>query len=120
VRDPEKLKVMAEARQLAFATYAATASFPDAERFGLISQMRRAAVSVGGNIVEGSHRVGNRAFVAFLHNALSSAAELHYYVEISSHLGFGKRVELDSLLARATTCKKMLSRLIVSLRDRGD
>jgi four helix bundle protein len=44
MRDPEKLKVLAEARELAVATYAATVGFPDAERFGLISQMRRAAV----------------------------------------------------------------------------
>ncbi|HEV8496742.1 MAG TPA: four helix bundle protein [Gemmatimonadaceae bacterium] len=54
MRDPKKLRVLAEARQLAFATYAATAGFPDAERYGLTSQMRRAAISVGGNIVEGA------------------------------------------------------------------
>ena len=120
MRDPEKLKVLAEARELAFATYAATAGFPDAERFGLISQMRRAAVSVGGNIVEGSHRAGNRAFVAFLHNSLSSAAELQFYIEVAAHLGFGKRSELDALHARATACKKMLARLISALRRRGD
>jgi four helix bundle protein len=120
VRDPEKLKVLAEARELAFATYAATAGFPDAERFGLISQMRRAAVSVGANIVEGSHRAGNRAFVAFLHNSLGSVAELRFYIEISAHLGFGQRAELDALHARATACKKMLARLISALRRRGD
>jgi four helix bundle protein len=120
VRDPEKLKVLAEARELAFATYAATAGFPDTERFGLISQMRRAAVSVAGNTVEGSHRAGNRAFVAFLHNSLSSAAELQFYIEVAAHLGFGKRSELDALHARATTCKKMLACLISALRRRGD
>lgn len=120
MRDPEKLKVLAEARQLAFATYAATAEFPDAERFGLISQMRRAAISVGGNIVEGCHRAGNRALIAFLHNSLSSAAELLFYIEIAAHLGFGRRSDLKALHARAITCKKMLARLIATLRRRGD
>jgi four helix bundle protein len=120
VRDPRKLKVLAEARKLAFATYAATAQFPDSERFGLVSQMRRAAVSVGGNIVEGCHRAGNRALVAFLHNSLSSVAELQFYIEISAHLGFGQRRELKALHERATLCKKMLARLITNLRRRGD
>jgi len=120
MRDPKKLKVLAEARELAFATYAATAEFPDAERFGLISQMRRAAVSVGGNIVEGSHRAGNRALIAFLHNSLSSAAELQFYIEVAAHLRFGKRSDLKALHVRSTQCKKMLARLITNLRRRGD
>ena len=59
--------------------------------------MRRAAVSVGANIVEGCHRLGNRVFVAFLHNSLGSAAELHFYVEIAAELGFGQRAELLAL-----------------------
>jgi four helix bundle protein len=120
VRDPKKLKVLSEARELAFETYSVTANFPDAERFGLISQMRRASVSVGGNIVEGCHRAGNRALIAFLHNSLSSAAELQFYIELAAHLRFGTLSDLKSVHARATTCKKMLARLITDLRRRGD
>ncbi len=120
MRDPEKLTVLAEARELAFATYAATMRFPNSERFGLTSQMRRAAVSVGGNIVEGCHRAGNRALIAFLHNALGSAAELQFYVEIAARLEFGHGTELKAVHQRVTSCKKMLSRLIVSLRNRTD
>jgi four helix bundle protein len=82
--------------------------------------MRRAAASVGSNIVEGCHRAGNRAFVVFLHNALGSAAELQFQIELALELGFGNRDELDSLHTRATDCKKMLARLIASLRRRGD
>ncbi len=114
--NPAKLRVLAEARELAIETYATTARFPNAERFGLTAQMRRAAVSVGSNIVEGCHRAGNRAFLMFLHNALGSAAELQYQVELALQLGFGNRAELESLHARATDCKKMLSRLITKLR----
>ena len=116
MRNPAKLRVLAEARELALETYATTARFPNAERFGLTAQMRRAAVSVGSNIVEGCHRAGNRAFLMFLHNALGSAAELQYQVELALQLGFGNRAELESLHARATDCKKMLSRLITKLR----
>ena len=86
MRNPAKLRVLAEARDLAIETYAMTARFPNAERFGLTAQMRRAAVSVGSNIVEGCHRAGNRAFLMFLHNALGSAAELQYQVELALQL----------------------------------
>ncbi len=120
MRNPADLRVLGEARELAIETYLATARFPGAERFGLTAQMRRAAVSIGSNIVEGCHRASNRAFVVFLFNALGSAAELQFQVELAVQLGFGGRVELESLHARATDCKKMLSRLIASLRRRGN
>jgi four helix bundle protein len=63
MRNPADLRVLGEARELAIETYLSTARFPGAERFGLTAQMRRAAVSIGSNIVEGCHRAGNRAFV---------------------------------------------------------
>ena len=120
MRDPVKLRVLAEARELVFATYAATARFPNDERFGLTAQMRRAAVSIGSNIVEGCHRAGNRAVIVFLHNALGSAAELQFQIELALPLRFGEQVELEALHKRATACKKMLSLLIARLRLRGD
>jgi|SRR5215467_7469748 len=86
------------------------------ERFGLTAQMRRAAVSIGSNIVEGCHRASNRAFVAFLYQALGSAAELQFQIEVARQLGYGDLVGLDELHRRATDCKKMLTRLIVRLR----
>jgi len=105
---------------LAVATYAATAHFPDEERFSLTAQMRRAAISVGSNIVEGCHRSGKRALIAFLHNALGSAAELEFQIELAMRLEFGKRSELEALHTQSTDCKKMLSRLIAALRSRGN
>ncbi len=86
---------------MAIATYSATARFPNAERFGLTSQMRRAAVSIGSNVVEGCHRAGNRAFVVFLYNALGSAAELQFQIELALELSFGDRGGLESLHGRA-------------------
>jgi four helix bundle protein len=120
MRNPADLRVVSEARKVAVATYVATARFPDVERFGLTAQMRRAAVSVGSNIVEGCHRASNRAFVVFLYNALGSAAELQFQIELAVEFGFGDRSELEALHAGTTDCKKMLSRLIASLARRGD
>ncbi len=120
MRNPSQLRVLHEARQLAIATYDATARSPNAERYGLTAQMRRAAVSVGSNIVEGCHRSGNRALIVFLHNALGSAAELQFQVEIARHLRFGALTDLDALHERATDCKKMLTRLIAHLRRSDD
>ena len=120
MRDPAKLRVLDDARDLAVATYAATGRFPREERFGLTAQMRRAAVSIGSNIIEGCHRSGNRALIAFLHNALGSAAELQFQIELAARLEFGQRSELKALHEQSTRCKKMLSRLITALRKRGD
>ena len=61
---------------MAEALYKLTAQFPPDERFGLISQMRRAAVSVASNIAEGQARQGKREFVQFLSHAEGSLAEL--------------------------------------------
>lgn len=100
------------------ATYRVTARFPTSERFGLTAQMRRASVSIGSNVVEGCYRVTNRAFLVFLHQAIGSAAELQFQIELAQQLSFGDPNELTALHAKATDSKKMLSRLISSLRSR--
>jgi four helix bundle protein len=120
MRNPATLRVTSEARELVIATYRVTSRFPSFERFGLTTQMRRAAISVGSNIVEGCHRGTNRAFLAFLYQGLGSAAELQFQVELAQQLEFGDRNELNLLHGQATDCKKMLSRLISSLRSRRD
>ena len=116
MRNPSRLRVFAEAEELVVALYAATYRFPGAERFGLTAQMRRAAVSIGSNIAEGCHRQGSRALSAFLYQALGSAAELQFQIRIARRLSFGDDAEMRAVLVRVTGCKKMISRLIVSLR----
>ena len=120
MRDPQKLNVVPAAAELAVAVYRATANFPREERFGLTAQIRRSAISIGSNIVEGCHRQGNRAFLAFLHQALGSAAELEFQLRIALELGFADALALDSVRDLANKVKRMLIKLIASLRTKGD
>ena len=120
MRDPAKLRLVPAAEDLAVDTYLVTAAFPSTERFGLTAQIRRAAVSVGSNVVEGSQRQGNRAFVAYLHQALGSAAEMQFQLRIAVRLRFGDPEAIRVLLDQANHVQRMLARLIVTLREKGD
>src|SRR5262245_50817377 len=105
MRDPYKLKVVPAARQLAVAVYRTTRDFPREERFGLTSQIRRSAISIGSNIIEGCHRQGNRAFLAFLHQALGSAAELEFQLGIAVDLRFADATTLEPVQDLANKVK---------------
>ena len=75
MRTHEKLDVWKKAIDFVVAVYKATESWPKEERFGLTSQIRRAAVSVPTNIAEGAARYSNKEFAYFLSNAQGSAGE---------------------------------------------
>jgi four helix bundle protein len=83
-----ELKVWQEGMDLVVRIYALTADFPAAERYGLVQQMRRAAVSVPSNIAEGYGRRTPRQRYHFLENALGSIFELETQVELSTRLAF--------------------------------
>jgi four helix bundle protein len=82
-RDHRKLNVFAQADDLFFAVYAATATFPAEERYGLCTQIRLAAVSVAANIVEGCARRTTREYLQFVNVATGSAAEISYFLDLS-------------------------------------
>ena len=87
-RDHRKLRVFTQADQLVLHVYKISAGFPAAERFGLQSQLRRPALSVATNVVEGSARRTQREYAHFLNIAASSAAEAEYLIDVSRRLGF--------------------------------
>jgi four helix bundle protein len=82
------LKAWKESIVLVEHIYEATRSFPKEELFGLVSQMRRAAVSVPANIAEGSARQGTKELLQFLSIASASLSELDTHVEIAIRLGY--------------------------------
>ena len=118
-RDHTKLKVFGMADDLVVTIYRATSGFPREERYGLAAQMRRAAVSVPTNIVEGSTRRSTRDYVHFLVIALGSASEVQYLVSLSHRLEFLSKLDRDDLDARYATLVRSLQRLVDSLQERA-
>jgi four helix bundle protein len=88
MQNAANLRVTGEASTLAVAIYRATNRFPASERFGLTSQMRRSAVSIGSNIAEGCGRFGNRELVHFLQMAQGSASELEFQAQVAMDLEY--------------------------------
>lgn len=88
MRNPHDLAVFRSADELVLAVYAATASFPGEERYGLTQQIRRAAVSVASNIVEGCSRESQADFRRFIEIATGSAMELQYQLSLASRLRY--------------------------------
>jgi len=116
LRDHTKLRAFELADQLALETYRATQGFPVDERFGLVSQMRRAAVSVPSNIVEGCARSTEADYVRFLDIAFGSCRELAYQITLATRLGFIEDAHADALTRLADETSKVLGGLIRSIR----
>lgn len=96
---------------LAKKVYLLTRGFPHTEKFGLISQMRRAAVSVPSNIAEGQARHTRREFIQFLSHAEGSLAELETQVILSVELGFCTLEDIQEITSLTTELSKMLDSL---------
>ena len=91
----EKLQVWQEARGLAKAVYQLTQTFPDSEKYGLVSQIRRASISVASNIAEGAGRSGEKERQQFYRMAYSSLMELLNQLIISVDLDFLAKEDVD-------------------------
>ena len=95
--------------------YQVTNNFPIEERFGLVNQMRRAAVSVPSNLAEGHARTGTNEFKHFVSIALGSTAELETQILLSAELGYLKASAKEQLLGEIDIVGKMLRGLHKSL-----
>jgi four helix bundle protein len=117
MRDHTKLRAFEMADEVAGLVYQVTMAFPKEELYGLTSQMRRAAVSVPSNIVEGCARDSQADYLRFLTVAFGSLRELHYQIGLSKRLGF--LCNQDSLLIEPmiVETEKVLNGLIRALRE---
>lgn len=120
MQDSRRLNVWQEAHQLALAAYRATHAFPDEERYGLASQMRRCSVSIASNIAEGCGRGTDADFARFLHIAMGSASEFEYQTLLAADLGYLDADERASLASSAQAVKRMLAALLKRLNQRAD
>jgi four helix bundle protein len=110
------LAVWQRSIELTIAVYQLTATFPDSERFGLTSQMRRAAVSVASNIAEGYGRSTTGEYLQFLGHARGSNSEIETQIVISKALNFGSDTMLQSTEGLCSEVGRMLCALMKSLR----
>lgn len=116
MQDFRKLKVWQKAHATTLSVYTATDKFPVGERFGLTSQMRRAAASIAANISEGCGRSSDADFGRFLHHAMGSASELEYFLLLARDLKFLDKTTHERVTTDAQEIKRMLASLIARLK----
>jgi four helix bundle protein len=116
-RNHEQLRVFREAHELAIAVYQQSQGFPKDEWFGLRSQVRRAAVSIPCNIVEGNARETSRDYLRFLHIALGSSCEFDHLMSLVRELNMTSRSDWETLQERCKGVSRQLQRLIRSLSE---
>jgi four helix bundle protein len=117
MRDFRKLDVWHNSMDIVQYTYKLLSQFPDKERFGLISQMSRCAVSIPSNIAEGCSRSSQVEFLRFLEIALGSAFELETQLIISFKLGYIPDVEYDNLVEKLNLLQKRINALRQSVKN---
>ncbi len=102
-------------KEIALQVYEITRGFPKEELYGLVMQMRRAAVSISSNIAEGFARFHNKEYRQFLYIALGSCAELETQLEISSELGYLDQATKSAVLEKLDHEARMVKNLIKKL-----
>ncbi len=112
------LLVWQKGMTLAKDVYNVTRGFPRDEKFGLVSQMRRAAVSIPSNIAEGQARKTTNEFVQFISHSEGSVAELETQLLLSAELGFCNQSKATEILALLAELRKMLNALRRTLQKR--
>ena len=112
----KNLKVYKESMDFVSSIYKITKGFPDDEKFGLTSQMRRAAISIPSNIAEGAARKNTKEYIQFLYYSLGSASEIETQLDLAERLGFWKQT--GTMQEQIHYIISMLTGLIKSLQKK--
>ena len=107
----EELDVFKLSHSLALEIFELTKSFPDGEKFGLVSQMRRAAYSIPMNLMEGGHRLNRREYRQFVGIAKGSAGEMNYQLLLVKDLKYIIEDKYSELLPQYERVSQMLTKL---------
>jgi len=118
MRDHTKLRAFEVSDELVVLGYCVTAGFPREELYGLTSHIRRAAISVPSNIVEGCARDSQADYLRFLHMAFGSLRELHYQLSLAQRLGFLSDEDSSLIEPKIVETEKVLNALIRSLQPK--
>ena len=111
----KKLKIWNEGIALVGESYKLTRTFPDSERFNLISQLNRCAVSIPSNIAEGSSKSTDRHFKKFLENSLGSAFEWETQLIVAYNENFLPKEKFEELEEKILQIQKMIGSLMDNL-----
>ena len=114
-RDHRKLRVFHDAHEMVLKVYRLTRDFPRHEWYALRLQLRKSAVSVPSNIVEGSARLTTREYVNFLNISRGSAAEANYLVDLAAELGYLSGAAFKELNDRTTAVCAQLEALLQAM-----
>lgn len=109
MKDFTKLRVWQEAHKLTIQIYIVTKKFPSDERYGLTSQLRRAASSIGSNLAEGCGRNSDKELARFVSIAQGSAFEVRYQIILAKDLGYISPAEFSSLENQLLSISRMLT-----------
>lgn len=116
-RNYRRLTAWQKAMDLATGIYDLTRSFPDNERFGLVLQLRRAAVSIASNIAEGEGRGNDNEFIQFLRIAHGSLQEVETQLYLAHRLHLADEQQTEPLLELAGEVGRLINGLLRSLRE---
>ena len=115
MRDYKKIRAHQLSDELVLDIYRITKAFPKDEIYGLVSQMRRSAVSIPCNIAEGASRQHRKDYLNFLYIARGSASELEYLLSVACKLGYMSSDQLENISKKYSDVAKVLFGLIQSV-----
>lgn len=120
IKSYQDLEVWKQSKDLVTAVYRLTKNYPKEESYGLVNQMRRAAVSIPSNIAEGCGRNHTKDSIQFFFISRGSLYEVETQIVISNELAYVDKQTTDEILIRIQTCKKLLNGFINYFQSKPD